>query len=458
MSQDGSGISYGCPAGAPSKCRQRRSPRLAGHPEYQILTGVAVKQRIFGWISVLIGVVLALATVEIVAIAWLYVEDGRYTPAAELFERTQNTYVRDVTKGTGCRYIDTLYPHPYVAFVQHANPPCGIPWVNNVGLFGPDFPVVKRQDYYVVMITGGSVASYLGGNQKAPIPRYLEEELNNRWVSPNGKPWMVLDGADGAWKEPQGFIIFSLYASAVDAMVSLSGFNEQYYFQPGESLRLESPASNFMEVNPLAADENFGDAAIGWVMGRLAGTLALNPILGQSHAAYMIIRGIEAVAKGKDSFTSSKRTTIPSLFALPKDIQDNPERLFDVQLGLYQKYLREAEAVARDNGVKSAYFLQPVPAWGKTLTEQEKRVVGNLSYGALYRRIVAGMMTLRERGLPIYDLGDIFQDEKGSIYTDQIHYLSNTDGVSPGNRMMAAQIGALLAKTWGLQPKSREKE
>jgi hypothetical protein len=68
------------------------------------------------------------------------------------------------------------------------------------------------------------------------------------------------------------------------------------------------------------------------------------------------------------------------------------------------------------------------------------------------------MMTLRERGLPIYDLGDIFQDEKGSIYTDQIHYLSNTDGVSPGNRMMAAQIGALLAKTWGLQPKSREKE
>jgi hypothetical protein len=361
--------------------------------------------------------------------------------------------VRDVTKGTGCRYIDTLYPHPYVAFVQHANPPCGIPWVNNVGLFGPDFPVIKRSDHYVVVITGGSVASYLGGNQNAPIPRYLEEELNNRYASPNGKPWMVLDGADGAWKEPQGFIIFSLYASAVDAMINLSGFNEHYYFRLGEDQRLEGPASNFMEVNPLAADDNFGDAAIGWVMGRLAGTLALNPILGQSHAAYMIIRGIEAVAKGKDSFKSSKRTTIPSLFALPKDIQDNPERLFDVQLGLYQKYLRETEAVAHDNGVKSAYFLQPVPAWGKTLTEQEKRVVGDLSYRDIYRRIVAGMMTLSERGLPIYDLGDIFKDQKGTIYTDQIHYVSSTDGDSPGNRMVAARIGVLLAETWGLQPK-----
>ena len=415
--------------------------------------GAAVKQRIFGWISVLIGVVLALATVEVVAIAWLYVEDGRYTPAAELFERTQNTYVRDMTKGTACRYIDTLYPHPYVAFVQHANPPCGIPWVNNVGLFGPDFPVVKRSDHYVVMITGGSVASYLGGNQNAPIPRYLEEELNNRYASPNGKPWMVLDGADGAWKEPQGFIIFSLYASAVDAMINLSGFNEHYYFVLGEGKRLEAPASNFMEVNPLAADDNFGDAAIGWVMGRLAGTLALNPILGQSHAAYMIIRGIESVAKGKDSFRSGKRTTIPSLFALPADIYDSADRLFAVQLGLYQKYLRATEAVAHDYNVKSAYFLQPAPAYGKTLTEDEKRNAGDLGYRDLYRRVVAGMMTLRERGLPIYDLGDIFATQTGTIYADHIHYLADSEGVSVGSRMVAARICELLAETWGLKRK-----
>jgi hypothetical protein len=412
-----------------------------------------MKQRVFGWISILIGVVLALATVEVAAIAWLYIEDGHYTPAAELFERTQNTYVRDATKGTACRYVDTLYPHPYVAFVHHANPPCGQSWVNNVGLYGPDFPVIKNPNYYTVILTGGSVASQLGQNQGPPAPRYLEEELNKKYVSPTGKPWLILNGADGAWKEPQPFILFSLYASSVDAVVSLGGFNEHYFFWPMASERLERPLSNFIEVNPFAADENFGDAAIGWVMGRLAGTLALNPVLGHSHAAYMIIRGIESVAKGRDVFKSNKKTTIPSLFALPADIYDSPERLFAVQLGLYQKYLRMEEAVARDNGVKSAYFLQPVPAWGKTLTEQEKRVVGDLSYRDIYRRIVAGMMTLSERGLPIYDLGDIFKDQKGTIYTDQIHYVSSTDGDSPGNRMVAARIGALLAETWGLQPK-----
>ena len=412
-----------------------------------------MKQRIFGWISVLIGIVLALALIEVTAIAWLYVEDGRYTPAAELFERTQNTYVRDATKGTACRYVDTLYPHPYVAFVHHANPPCGMPWVNNVGLFGPDFPTVKPADRYVVMLIGGSVASQLAQNAPPPAPRYLEEELNKRYVSPNGKPWLVLNGGDGAWKEPQPFILFSLYASSVDAMISLGGFNEHYYFRPYTSERLESPASNFLEVNPFVADENFGDAAIGWVMGRIAGMLALNPVLGHSHAAYLIIRGIEAAAKGKDSFKSKKRTTIPNMFALPEDIRGNGDRVFALQLSLYQKYARAEEVVAHDNSVKTAYFFQPVPALGKTLTEEEKRVAGDLSYGDLYRQIVAGMMTLRERGMAMYDLGDIFANEKGTIYADHIHYWRDAAGESPGNRLMAARIGQLLSETWGLQKK-----
>ena len=102
-----------------------------------------MKQRIFGWISALIGVVIALAAIEVTAIVWLMLEDGRYTSAEELFERTQNTYVRDMTKGSTCRYVDTLFPHPYLAFVHHGNPPCGVPNVNNIGLLNAAFPTVN---------------------------------------------------------------------------------------------------------------------------------------------------------------------------------------------------------------------------------------------------------------------------------------------------------------------------
>jgi len=412
-----------------------------------------MKRRIFGWISVLVGIVLALAAVEVAAIALLYIEDGRYTPAAELFERTQNTYVRDATKGTTCRYVDTLYPHPYVAFVHHANPPCGMPWVNNVGLFGADYPVIKNPERYTIILTGGSVASQLGQNMKPPAPHYLEEELNRKYVSPNGKPWLVLNGGDGAWKEPQPFILFSLYASSVDAIVNLGGYNEYYFFWPMAAERLERPLSNFIEVNPFVADENFGDAAIGWVMGRLAGSLALNPVLGHSHAAYVMVRAIEAAAKGQDVFKSTKKTTLNSIFDMPLDLRRHVDEAFNIQLGLYQKYLRATEAVAHDNGVKSAYFLQPAPAWGKALTEEEKRIVGDLSYRDLYRRVVDGMMTLRQRNLAIYDLGDLFAKEKGTIYADHIHFVRDANGESRGYRLMAARMAELLAETWGLQRK-----
>jgi hypothetical protein len=286
-----------------------------------------------------------------------------------------------------------------------------------------------------------------------PAPKFLEEELNKHYVSPNGKPFLVLNGGDGAWKEPQQLILVSMYATSVDAVVTLDGYNEHYYFRPDTSLRMESPASNFLQVNPFAADENFGDAAVGWVIGRLAGILGNSPILGHSHAAYMVIRAIERVAKSKDRFSSNNRTTLQGFFALPQDIYKDPDRLFALQLSLYQKYERGIDVIARDNNVKAAYFLQPVPAWGKTLTEEEKKVVGTLAYGEIYRRIVAGMLALRERGLAVYDLGDLLKDEKGTVYEDDIHFVRTPDGESPGYRLMAARMGQLLAETWNLQHK-----
>ena len=412
-----------------------------------------MKRRIFGWITTLLGVVMAFAAVELTAIVWLYLEDGRYTSAAELFERTQNTYVRDTTRGTTCRYVDTLYPHPYLAFVHHANPPCGPGNVNNIGLFNDDFPTIKRADRYVVLMTGGSVSSQLAQNIPAPAPRFLEEELNRKYVSPNGKPFQVLNGGDGAWKQPQQLILFAMYAGSVDAVVTVDGYNEHYFFRSYTEERLERPLSNFADVNPFVADENFGDAAIGWVMGRIAGSLAAAPLLGRSHAAYMIVRGIESVAKSKDVFKSSKKTTLSSIFALPPEIRGKGDLVFATQLELYRKYTRAIEAVARDNNIKSAYFLQPVPTWGKVLTEAEKGPAANSAEPVLYRRIVDGMMALRDKGLAIHDLGDLLKDVPETIYADDIHFIRDAKGDSKGYRLMAARVGQALAEAWKLQPK-----
>ena len=46
-----------------------------------------MKKRFFAFISVVVGFIIALATVEVMAIGWLYLEDGRHTPAAALTRR-----------------------------------------------------------------------------------------------------------------------------------------------------------------------------------------------------------------------------------------------------------------------------------------------------------------------------------------------------------------------------------
>jgi len=411
-----------------------------------------MKRRLFGWIAVLLGIVMALAAVEGMAIVWLTIEnDGRYISAKDLFQRTQNAYVRDFTKGTTCRYVDTLYPHPYVAFLHHGNRPCGFANVNNVGLLGDDYPTVKRTDRYTILLTGGSIASQLAQIDLPPAPRYLEEELNRNYVSPNGKPFFVLNGGDGAWKQPQPFILFMLFATSVDAVITIGGSNEYYTVRDYVRERLERPVNNFVDVNPLVSDENFGNAAVGWVMGRVAGALALNPVLGRSHAAYMIIRGIETLAKGRGGLRSNKRTTLDSIFALPSEILGNGEKIFAYQVALFQKYQSAMEAVARDNGVKAAYFFHSVPGYHKTLTAEEKAVVGDLSYAPLYRRMVEAMLGQRSRGMAVFDLGDLLVDVKETVYVDDAHFYRAKNGESLGYRLMAKAVAADVAEAWGLQ-------
>ena len=410
-------------------------------------------KRLFDALTRLIGVVIGLALIEGGATVWLMIEDGHFTSATELFERMQTTFVRD-TAHASCRYVDRVYPHPYVGFVHHGNGRCATANVNNVGLLNDDFPIVKPDHRYDILLTGGSVASQLAQIKSAPAPRFLEEELNRHYVSPNGKPFLVLNGADGGWKEPQPFILVVPHVQAVDAVITLGGLNEYHSFRHYERVRLEWPLSNFAEVNPLVADENYGNAAIAWVTGRIAGRLAHVPVFGRSHAVYLIARSIEAFAKGSSGWKSRKRTTIDSIFALPTEVIGDGERVFETQLELYRKYHRAIEAVARDWDVKTAYFLQPTMVWQKPLSPQEKAIPLDPEMRvALYRRIVDGMMAQRKLGMAVFDLGDVFADVKETIYSDAIYIDLSADGESLGYRLMARRMAAEVAEARGLRRK-----
>lgn len=84
--------------------------------------------------AAVVTIVLFRCGVEAIGTAYLYATTGTYVPARQRFASTTNTFVQDVTRAEDCAYVDAMFPHPYVAFVHHGNPPCGMADVNNIGL------------------------------------------------------------------------------------------------------------------------------------------------------------------------------------------------------------------------------------------------------------------------------------------------------------------------------------
>jgi len=398
-----------------------------------------------------LALVLGLVVFELLAIAVLTDTDRHYVSARERFRREEDTYIGDVSRAGGpCQYIDSLFPHPYLAFVHHANPPCGLPGINNIGLFGSDFPSERRPDRFVILVTGGSVAAQFG--QLIPGgPKYLEETLNASYQSPTGQPFLVLNGGDGAWKQPQQAILFLLYSDVVDADVTLDGYNEHYYASGAAPVRFEYPANNFMMVNPLA-ENSYDVVASRWLLGRLVGYASRNRVLSRSHGAVMIVRVLRSAVERLSASVGERKTTVQSIFALPPDW--DRERRMQYAMGQYKKYIRAMDVLAADRSVLAAHFIQPCPAIGKRLTPEEQAVVGDLSYAGTYARMTEGLLGLRRDGVKIFSLLQLFHDVDHTLYEDHAHMKKDARGESEGYRRMASAIAQSIAGEWGLKPRA----
>jgi hypothetical protein len=263
----------------------------------------------------------------------------------------------------------------------------------------------------------------------------------------------VLNGGDGAWKQPQPFILFLLYADVIDAVLTLDGFNESHMLAAGT--RFEYPATaNFLSVNPLAT-QSYSGVVARWIMGNVAGTLQANAVFGRSHATYLLVEGLEAWFQRSGSIsTQPQKTTIESIFALPSSWDQ--QKRFASAINQYQKYIRATSTIAAERGILVAHFIQPVPAIGKTLTQEEKAVVGDLSYRSSYERMTDDLLSLRKQRIKIFSLLDLFASETGALYADAIHVrFDGANGDSRGYRLMAERIATILGEAWDLTPKGR---
>lgn len=389
------------------------------------------------------GLLLSLAFVE------LALRIGGFASEAE---RENSPGLGD--RAAACTKLDQLFPHPYLEYVYHNNAPCDHAAVAPSGLPSPEIPAERDEEYYSVMLTGGSLAALLGGLRIANSgewlppsesrPRFLEEELARCYEAPQGRAFRVFNVAVGGWKQPQQAIALLLFGDAVDAVVSLEGFNEvhAYGFQ-----RLETPHLSFQVLNPLATG-TARFAGQGWLLALVQSTAERTWLRHSALVDVVLETWRTRLAEEAKRHGENLKTTSASLFRLPSDWPADRRRAFNI--AAHMKYLRVMDSIADALGIPAMFFLQPVPAVGKQLTPQELEVVGDLSYRDTYLETEAALDDLRQDGVAAESLTQIFSRVDETVYADPAHLALAPDGLdSPGYRLLAAAIADRLAAKLG---------
>ncbi|HYM04595.1 MAG TPA: hypothetical protein VET85_16710 [Stellaceae bacterium] len=412
--------------------------------------------------ALLFILVIFIALPEAFFATYYFLRDGRWIPVSERLQGSENDYVAKFNMGENCRYIDVLYPHPYLSFVHHNNAPCRPPRdetrkgalkpANAEGFLDDrDFPLERDRDSFDILLLGGSVAAQVGQIYEGGS-NFIEDALNRCYTPPLGQHFRVYNGAAGAWHEPQEAIAFLMYGKAFSGVIALEGFNE-YLSMAGSWLRIEHPSNNFADLNPLV-QHSYRSVAAAFLVNRMIAWAQRHWWTSHSFATYFAIDGVRNLLTAESATPADQqRTSMSTLFGLPSSWSAARRSAFNT--GQYEWYLDAIAELTARNDIRAAFFLQPAPAIDKTLTDAEKSVVGDLSYGPPYLELTNELLAWAQpRNIPVYSLLPIFKDVPDTVYADAIHSV-NDGGHAPAYVLMAWHIAHRLAETWGFAKSDR---
>jgi hypothetical protein len=337
--------------------------------------------------------------------------------------------------GTLAGYTATLAAHPYLAHVHKAGP-----GINRQGLFGRDFPQARDPRVYQVLVTGGSVACQLAGIR--PEQGALTVELEKNYISADGRPIRVYNGADGAWKLPQQTILTMMYAGRFDLVISVDGFNEHYVVK-GDPYFLEVPSPNFRTVSPVGFHAKPALIAL-WFAGQFNEALAGIPGIRELFVSHLIGQSALNLARAFDEKTKPKTTPLMPLEYPPGEtLESQRQQRQKQQLSQLETYLELNDAICRQQGAQYVSVLQPCPAIGKELTEREKQVVGPLDYRGSYLKMAETYKKASNKSRFLcLNLLEVFSGVKADVYKDHIHCAPGPN--SPGYLAVAKSLGGSL--------------
>lgn len=405
-----------------------------------------------------LGALLPLVVLEMYGFARLTGESGEIALPERRLRQETNSYIGEVTEdwpsGKGGQrnrrsFAETLIPHPYLGYVNR--PSTGLRATNNYGLFNRDFPYERDTQSFHVLVTGGSVAAQFA-QMNAEGPRYLETALNRRFVPPKGKQFRVFNGALGGWRYPQQVVISAMTVSAMDAVVTLDGFNEAAMMLRDGSL-IETPGNKFLGSN-LSLKHGYERMICDWLAGRVYEFSLRHWWIRNSNFFTLLSQKLrQSLVSTFDQSGDEKR--LMSFFEMPKM---GRKRRWQFAVNRYVDYIRFMHGACRQTGVASAHFLQPIPGLGKQLSDQEAAYPKPLGdeLVRLYRQMDSAVERLAgSEGVAAVSLVNVFADRTDTVYADWPHCVRDrATGESEGYRLMAEAMAMELGRLWSLREKS----
>lgn len=407
----------------------------------------------------IISLALLALFLEGTAVLFYLVRNGEYRHPSEMYPNPN--VILQAFNEQDCSWAQTLAPHPYLAYVHIPGDACrDTKWnFNRLGFFGTEIPLERDERFYDILLTGGSAAALLGQMSRVG-PNFLELALNENYESPTGQPFRVLHGAVGGWQQPHQLVMTAIYGPTVSAIVTLEGFNELQRFFDSVPYRLsrqswpthdELVARNFQDVPPITNAQ-----MISYVGKAFSGT----PVIGDSTFLFAIYDLVRALVMQEDisSLTNvsesgtTKQKDYESSFSFPESM--SAEQRIEWNVRQYRHYLTMIDAMAKRMGIRSAFFLQPVPRIDKPLTREELSRMSYRRYEKTYQKIVDGLLTLREGSVEVISVLDTYSGMTEPIYADSIHPRFDwVTGESKGLRILADRMARELARAWQLGPK-----
>ncbi len=213
--------------------------------------------------------------------------------------------------------------------------------------------------------------SLSGYDRKIESP--LERILNAEFTGDRFDRFIVLNGGHGAWKQPNQYIFFGLYADILAGVITLDGFNEHYMINSHR--RFELPANLYFDAiqrqDPRVITAPFTMAALK-LDADLYRFASRHAIFQVSNLAYFMVDVVRRTLRRYASRTP--KLSIPAeddwvkasyaqMFAFHDEMTPEESKIWSLRQ--YEKYIRLIHAGAEALRIKSLFLIQPIPGWGK---------------------------------------------------------------------------------------------